>query len=75
MMKLIKPTPKTDNREAFIAAMWMMFLRAPGRQTAPGEPMDLGEIGKVREKNWAEATPYSTAEVKLRRHIALASVR
>jgi hypothetical protein len=26
--------------EAYIAAMWLMFLRAPGRDTAPGEPVD-----------------------------------
>jgi len=51
------------NREAFIAAMWLMFLRAPGRETLPGEPVDLGEIGEVREKNWTKMTPYSIAEV------------
>ena len=63
-MELIKATPKIEAREAYIAAMWLMFLRAPGRETAPGEPVNLGEIGEVREKNWAKATPYSIAEVK-----------
>jgi hypothetical protein len=63
MMELIK-APNFDLREAHIAAMWLMFLRASGRETAPGEPVNLGEIGEVREKNWAKATPYSIAEVK-----------
>jgi len=59
-MKLIKTIP----HEAYIAAMWLVFLRAPGRETAPGEPVDLGEIGEVREKHWARATPYSVVEVE-----------
>ena len=63
-MELIKATPDFDPREAYIAAMWLMFLRAPGRETAPGELVDLGEIGEVREKNWARATPYSVVEVE-----------
>jgi len=63
-MKLIKATPNAHPGEAYIAAMWLMFLRAPGRETAPGEPVDLGEIGEVREKNWARATPYSVVEVE-----------
>jgi hypothetical protein len=54
-------TPGTDAYEAFIAAMWIMFLRAPGRKTGPGEPVDLGEIGQVKEKDWKRMTPYSTA--------------
>jgi hypothetical protein len=62
-MKLIKPSPNFDQHEAYVAAMWLMFLRAPARKTAPGEPEDLGEIGEVREKNWTKATPYSTAEI------------
>jgi len=39
-----------------------MFLRAPGKKTAPGEIVNLGEIGNVAEKNWLKATPYSPAE-------------
>ena len=62
-MELIKATPNSDQREAYIAAMWLMLLSAPGRKTAPGEPVDLGEIGEVREKNWARATPYGVVEV------------
>jgi hypothetical protein len=50
-----------SDREAYIAAMWLMFLRAPGRSTAPGEPVDLREIGLVAPKNWERLTPYSPA--------------
>ena len=48
--------------ERHILAMWLMFLRTPGRKTAPGEPVDLGEIGSTREKDWERLTPYSPAE-------------
>jgi hypothetical protein len=51
-----------DAQEAYIAAMWLMFLRAPGRQTAPGEPVDLGEIGETRGRTWTKLTPYSVAQ-------------
>jgi hypothetical protein len=47
--------------KAYIAAMWLMFLRAPGRDTAPGEPVDPGEIGLGVSKNWERLTPYSPA--------------
>ena len=62
-MKLIRTIPNAHPHEAYIAAMWLMFLRAPGRETAPGEQVDLGEIGEVREKNWEKFTPYSVAQV------------
>jgi hypothetical protein len=65
MKALVKiPKPTQDRREAHIAAMWLMFLRASSRKTGPGEPVDLGEIGEVREKNWTKMTPYSVAEVE-----------
>ena len=38
-----------------------MFLRAPGRETAPGEAVDLGEIGAAKAKDWERLTPYSPA--------------
>jgi hypothetical protein len=64
MNALVKiPTQTQDSREAYVVAMWLLFLRAPERETAPGEPVDLGEIGEVREKNWEKFTPYSIAEV------------
>jgi hypothetical protein len=60
---IIKYQPKPDpaDRETYIAAMWRMFCRAPGRKTAPGEAVDLGEIGHDREKDWERLTPYSLA--------------
>ena len=51
-----------DHNDKFIFAMYLMFLRAPGRETLPGEPVDLGEIGTAPEKNWTRDTPYSVAE-------------
>jgi hypothetical protein len=54
-----------SDREAYathIAAMWLMFLRAPGRETTPGEPVDQGEIGLDAPKNWERPNgPYSPA--------------
>ena len=55
-----RPSP-ADAREIFIAAMMAMYMRAPARKTAPGEPVDLGEIGQDREKAWERLTPYSLA--------------
>ncbi len=49
-------------RGLYILAQWLMLLRAPGKQTAPGEPIDLGEIGTIREKNWSRLSPYSIAQ-------------
>jgi hypothetical protein len=52
-MEIVKRIPNIDLHEVYIAAMWLMFLRAPGRETAPGKPVDLGEtrcgkrIGRV----------------------------
>lgn len=60
-MGIVKRIPKVDPHEAHIAAMWLMFLRAPGRETAPGECVDLGEVGEVREKDWERLMPYSVA--------------
>jgi len=54
------PRPR-NHRDAYIAAMWLMFLRAPAQKTGPGEPVDLGEIGEVRQKDWERLTPYSVA--------------
>lgn len=50
------------DRERFILYMWLMFLRVPGQDTLPGECVDLGEIGQVKEKDWERVTPYSPAE-------------
>ena len=48
--------------DAVLLAYWLMFLRAPGRNTLPGEPVDLGEIGQTKGKEWQRVTPYSPAE-------------
>ncbi len=48
--------------ERHISMMWLMFLRTPGRKTAPGEPVDLGEVGEVPPKDWMRVTPYSPTE-------------
>ena len=47
------------NFDQFVWVMWLMYCRAPGLKTAPGEVVDLGEIGCVKEKNWSRVTPYS----------------
>ena len=52
--------------DAFLFAMFLMYCRAPGRETAPGEPVDLGEIGAVAGKTWSKMTPYSPAIPKKR---------
>ena len=49
-------------RELHILTQWLMFLRAPGRKTLPGEPVDLGEVGEVPPRNWTRVTPYSPTE-------------
>ena len=54
-------TPAADPYEIFLAAMLLMYMRAPARKTAPGEIVDLGEIGQDREKDWERLTPYSLA--------------
>jgi hypothetical protein len=61
-MTAIIKTPGRDLREKHILMYWLMFCRAPGRKTAPGEPVDLGEIGSAREKNWERMTPHSLAQ-------------
>ena len=38
MFKRPAPRDSSDPREIYIAAMWLMFCRAPGHKTGPGEP-------------------------------------
>ena len=47
--------------DATVLAYWLLYCRAPGRSTAPGETVDLGEIGEDRPKDWERLTPYSLA--------------
>jgi hypothetical protein len=61
---IVKHQRRKTRREIhddYVAAMWLMFLRCPSRPTAPGEPVDLGELGSAPEKNWTRLTPYSLA--------------
>jgi hypothetical protein len=51
------------SRDELLRYYWMMFCRAPRKQTTPGAPVDLGEIGSVPEKDWIRPTPYSLATV------------
>jgi hypothetical protein len=60
IVKWQKPAPAPDVNS--IVAYWLMYCRAPGRKTAPGEPVDLGEIGADVEKNWSRLTPYSPSQ-------------
>src|SRR5260370_2472865 len=62
MMDTITKYAKPFDVDQHILAYWLMFCRAPSRKTGPGEPVDLGEIGSIQEKNWERLTPYSPAE-------------
>jgi hypothetical protein len=61
MTAIIRVEKKVDY-DTMLLAYWLMFLRAPGKQTAPGEAVDLGEIGEAPEKNFERLTPYSLAK-------------
>jgi hypothetical protein len=56
------PAKPHDWREAYIRAMWLIFLRTPHK---PAPEVDgfysLGEIGEAPEKAWTRLTPYSIA--------------
>jgi hypothetical protein len=45
------------NFDRFVLMIWLMYCRAPGRETAPDECVDLGEVGRVKEKDWERLTP------------------
>jgi hypothetical protein len=61
-MTAIIRQPRKFDVDQHILAMWIRFLIAPSTATAPGEPVDLGEIGKAPEKNFERLTPYSLAK-------------
>jgi hypothetical protein len=50
-----------ENREEYIAAMWLLYLRVPGRETLDASGvLDLGEIGEERaSRGVVRDTPYS----------------
>jgi hypothetical protein len=48
--------------QAYIDAMWLMFLRAPGQEKPDVDgSFWLGEIGETKAKSWTRMTPYSVA--------------
>ena len=49
--------------DAMLLCYWLMYCRAPGRNTAPVEVVDLGEIGEVRSVKVERMTPYSPAQL------------
>jgi len=53
--------PPADPYEIFLAAMMLMYMRAPARKTASGEVVDLGEIGQdaFEDQRLLRDTPYS----------------
>jgi hypothetical protein len=57
-----KANPDSNPQDSLLLAYWLMFLHAPARNTLPGEPVDLGEIGTVPEKSFERLTPYSLAK-------------
>lgn len=55
--------PNAGSEDAFLWAMWLMFCRAPKKAEPDSDGVyDLLEIGEVRDKTWAKATPYSLAQ-------------
>jgi hypothetical protein len=53
------PPPDVD---AHILAMWLMFCRAPRKETPDADgSYSLGDIGTDTEKRWSRLTPYSIA--------------
>ncbi len=55
--------PYAGSRDAFLWAMWIIFCRAPKKAEPDSDGVyDLLEIGEVRDKTWARATPYSLAQ-------------
>ncbi len=61
-MGIVKRQPEAD-REAYIQAMWLLFLFAPSKANPEPDGMyNLGEIGSDASKNWSRITPYSPAK-------------
>jgi hypothetical protein len=48
----------------YVAAMWLLYLRCPGRDTRDETgAYQLGEIGSAAEKSWTRPTPYRPVRV------------
>jgi hypothetical protein len=56
------PAKRGIDVDSLLLAYWLLYCRAPGNKTLPGEAVDLGEIGQVKKKDWERLTPYSPAE-------------
>jgi hypothetical protein len=67
-MQIVKHQPDQnpdDPREAYIRAMFALYVQCPGRDTRDATgAYSLGEIGETAPKNWSKATPYSLAQPK-----------
>jgi hypothetical protein len=66
-LAIIKYQPsQQSNFDAFVAAMFLMFARAP-RKAEPDidGSYELGEIGSAPEKSWTRLTPYSIARTAI----------
>ena len=54
-----------SKQEVFIAAMFLMFCRAPKKAEPDVDgKFELGEVGEAPEKTWTRLTPYSLVEPK-----------
>jgi len=63
MTTLAQKRGSQPGREAFIQAMWLLFLFAPSKHDPdPDGFYSLGEIGSDANKKWSRATPYSPTE-------------
>jgi len=63
-MNIVKyePPKREPDFDAFVTAMWLMFARAPKKETPDLDGFyELGEIGEAPEKQWTRLTPYSVA--------------
>ena len=62
IVKYERPLTPEEQEEARLWALWLMYGRAPATPTAPGQKVDLGEIGETKSDRGVERwCPYSTA--------------
>jgi len=66
---IVKRQQVKPDFDAFVAAMFLMFARAP-RKPEPDVDgfFELGEIGDAPEKVWTRLTPYSIARKEAHGH-------
>jgi hypothetical protein len=61
-LSIVPSRPTEPDFDAMVLSYWLMYCRTPGKLTAPGETVDLGEVGEVPEKNFERWSPYSLAK-------------